>query len=268
MEKGSERVIKILYSSAPEDKSMLENLDKHLVNLKRNSFISTWHHDELQPGIERIVEVEKHFKAADIVILLISSSFFNSDYCHDVEMKKALEKQKNKEAIIIPILLSPCDWENTQIGKLEILPTAKMPIVLWNNREQAFWDVAKNIRQKVEALLKSRVKVWKVDGYMAYRKSDYIEVLAIYDQIIKIEPNDIEAWYMKGISLIHLKRYEEALVIYKEATKVNPNNAMIYYGQGFALWNLERLEEAEKAYKRARELDFPNSTWREMLHSA
>jgi hypothetical protein len=42
---------------------------------------------------------------ANVILLLISADFLASDYCYDVEMKRAMERHEAGEAIVIPIIL-------------------------------------------------------------------------------------------------------------------------------------------------------------------
>ena len=48
--------------------------------------------------------------AADIILLLVSSDFLNSDSCYDIEMKRALERHTQGDAKVITIILKPCLW--------------------------------------------------------------------------------------------------------------------------------------------------------------
>jgi hypothetical protein len=54
--------------------------------------------------------------------LLISAEFINSDYCYDVELRRAIARHDAGEARVIPIILRPCDWLKTPFGKLQALP--------------------------------------------------------------------------------------------------------------------------------------------------
>lgn len=51
-----------------------------------------------------------------------------SDYCHDVELSRALEKHLFEEMRVIPIILRPVDWQNEQLGKLQALPKDGKPV--------------------------------------------------------------------------------------------------------------------------------------------
>lgn len=54
-------------------------------------------------------EIDEHLNTADIILLLVSSDFIDSDYCYDVEMKRALKRHEAEDARVIPIILRPVD---------------------------------------------------------------------------------------------------------------------------------------------------------------
>lgn len=149
----SQKIIKIFYCYAHEDKGLRDELEKHLEPLKRSGQITVWHDREIQPGTEWKREIDYHLNIADLVLLLMSPNFMRSDYCYGVEMQRALEKHEAGEARVIPVILRPVDWQETPLSKLQVLPTDGKPISTWRNRDQAFRDVAKGIRVVVGTLL-------------------------------------------------------------------------------------------------------------------
>ena len=88
-------------------------------------------------------------------MLLISSDFLSSDYCYDVELKRAMEKHERREAQVIPVILRPVDWSGAPFGKLQALPTDAKPVTSWENRDEAFVNIAKGIRVAAKELTSS-----------------------------------------------------------------------------------------------------------------
>lgn len=72
-------------------------------------------------------------------------------------MKRALERDKAGEAIVIPVILRPVDWENAPFGKLKPLPQDGTPVTShrWGSQDEALLDVAKGIRRVVEQIRKT-----------------------------------------------------------------------------------------------------------------
>ena len=144
--------IKFFYSYAHEDKTLRDELEKHLGTLKRLELITEWHDRDIHAGTEWKHEIDMHLNAANIILLLISSDFMSSDYCYSVEMRRALERHRLREARVIPILLRPVDWEGTPIAPLQMLPSGTKPITRWQDKDEAFSDVAKGIRKVIKEL--------------------------------------------------------------------------------------------------------------------
>jgi TIR domain-containing protein len=117
--------LKLFYCYAHADARLRKRLDDHLAILKREGIISEWHDGDISAGQEWEEEIHQHLQSAQIILLLISSSFLASDYCYDIEMQKALEKQDNGTAHVIPIILRECDWGRTPLiggGTCVLLP--------------------------------------------------------------------------------------------------------------------------------------------------
>jgi len=150
--------LNIFFAYSREDSSLRNRLDKHLSSLKRNNHVKTWFDGEIDPGNEWEQNIFDALESADIILLLISADFIASDYCYNVEMKKAIERHKNNISIVIPIILSHCDWTETPFSKIQALPKDGIPVLdkKWYTEDQALKDVAVGIRSTVSRILKER----------------------------------------------------------------------------------------------------------------
>jgi len=99
-----------------------------------------------------VLEIENRLNRAQIILLLVSADFLNSPYCIGYEMRRALELHNERKARVIPIILRSVDWEDALFGKLQALPKNAKPVTTWPNREEAFLDIAKGIREIVKEL--------------------------------------------------------------------------------------------------------------------
>jgi len=109
------------------------------------------------PGQEWEDKIWNELNTSDIVFMLISIDFISSFYCNNIEYKKAQERHNRKEAIIIPIILRPCLWEDEPWIKYEAIPTINKTIVSitagpFKNKDTAFCSVASSIRKLLFAL--------------------------------------------------------------------------------------------------------------------
>ncbi len=146
--------VKIFFCYAHEDELLLNKLKAHLRPMQREGLIDLWHDRDISAGTEWEREINEHLNTAQIILLLVSPDFMNSDYCYSIEMKRAMERHEHKEARVIPIILRHIRWQGAPFGKLQPLPTGGIPIVDpdWHNLDRAFFNVAEGISKVVEQL--------------------------------------------------------------------------------------------------------------------
>src|SRR2546429_2576925 len=111
--------VSIFFCYAHEDEALLNKLKTHLRPLQRQGLIDVWHDRDISAGTEWEREINKSLNDAQIILLLISPYFIASDYCYDIEMKKAVERHERGEAFVIPIILSPVHWRGAPFGRLQ-----------------------------------------------------------------------------------------------------------------------------------------------------
>ncbi len=145
--------IEVFFSYSHKDEELRDEMAKHLTILKRQGVITTWHDREISAGTEWAGAIDDHMNTAQVILLLISPDFLASDYCWDIELKRAMERHEAREARVIPVILRPVDnWYEAPFGKLQAFPTNGKPVTTWANRDEAFANVAQAIRKAVQEL--------------------------------------------------------------------------------------------------------------------
>jgi hypothetical protein len=143
----------IFFSYSHEDETLRKALDAHLSELWRSGVVR-WYDRQIGPGSEWEGQIDEHLASARIILLLISRSFLASDYCYDIEMKRALERHARGEAIVIPILLRPIAWwKRSPFRKLQCLPRNGKPVTEWRTQDTALAEVAEEIIKVIDQLL-------------------------------------------------------------------------------------------------------------------
>ncbi|MBW1741561.1 MAG: TIR domain-containing protein [Deltaproteobacteria bacterium] len=145
-------MISVFFSYSHRDETLRDELEIHLSSLKRQGVIGTWHDRRIGAGHEVDSEISEHLEMADIILLLVSPYFIASDYCYDIEMKRAMERHERGEALVIPIILHPCDWQAAPFGKLMAVPADGKPISKFPNQHDAFLEVTKAVREAAESM--------------------------------------------------------------------------------------------------------------------
>src|SRR5215469_13765763 len=141
--------LEVFYSYSHKDEALRDKLEKQLSLLRRTGLIVNWHDRRIGAGQEWRAQIDAHVRTAHIILLLISADFIESDYCYDVEMQIALERQAKHEAVVIPVILRPVDFSYALFARLQALPRDGRPITKWANEDDAFADVARSIREVV-----------------------------------------------------------------------------------------------------------------------
>lgn len=152
----SENSVKLFISYSHSDEMLRRQLDKHLAPLKGQKIIEEWHDRQIEAGAEWANQIDAKLNKADIVLLLISPDFVASDYCSKIELAQAVNRHENGEAIVVPVILEPCDWSWLPFAKFQALPKNGKAITKWANQNEAFLDVATGLREVAEELFAKR----------------------------------------------------------------------------------------------------------------
>lgn len=136
----------VFFSYSHADEDLRDQLEKQLAMLKRQGVIETWHDRRIGAGQELGQVIDDHINSDDIILLLVSPDFIASDYCYDIEMKRAMERHEAGEAIVIPVILRACDWHHAPFGRLLGTPKDGKPVTQWPDRDEAFLQVARSVR--------------------------------------------------------------------------------------------------------------------------
>lgn len=143
---------KLFFSYSHKDEELRNELEVHLAMLQRQGLITAWHDRRIGAGKNIHSEISAELEGADIVLLLVSAHFLASDYCYDKEMKRALEKHKEGDLRVIPVIMHPCDWHTAPFGNLRATPIDGKPVSMFANQNAALMEVTKDIRGAVEEI--------------------------------------------------------------------------------------------------------------------
>ena len=204
-------------SYSHKDTLFKESFEEHLSSLKRNGIISVWHDRKISAGDEWKNQIDSNLENADIIIFLISSSFIASDYCYDIEVKKALEMYASFQACVIPVIVRSCDWQDSCFSHLQCLPQDAKAISSWDDPDEAWLDTIKKIKEKINNFnfkekksnitslttdlisISEKTKKWLSDTEIKFhhRKMDTISINDIYIptdlKIIDQQKNELKA---------------------------------------------------------------------------
>ena len=281
--------IRIAYCYAPDDELLQNKLEKHLSTLKRLYHITNWSRNKIFAGQDRKKETIRNLDLANVILLLVSADFINSDYCYSVEMNKTLERHEAGKSHVLPIILRPTDWEKLPFGKLSVLPNGGKPITLWDNQDEALQNVAIAVRIIIETLFATRVEQEIQKVYLArceqtlyedrkpiiggtdpettnahwqlsyaleeFEEKRVEEILLDCNQAIRDDPENPLFYQLKGDLYLHRKSYEKAFDSFNQAISIKPAHAINYIGKGRSLLGMKEYTKALNEFERAIQLD-------------
>lgn len=145
-------VVQIFFSYSHKDEKLMHKVRQQLIPFEREGLLVKWYDRKIRAGQVWDEEIKRQLLSAHIILLLVSPDFIESRYCYNLEMKEALARHEKGEAVVIPVVLRPCTWKDTPIGKLEALPTDGKPITTWSNVDTATLNVATGIIEVIQKM--------------------------------------------------------------------------------------------------------------------
>jgi TIR domain len=118
--------------------------------LEAEGWIKLWFDEHLTPAAKWDEEIKQKLLESDIIILLLSKNFINSNYCMSTELPLALRMYQEGKTII-PILIEAIDLDAPallDIKAIQHLPRKK-PIKEWVTESRAIENVLYHVRRIV-----------------------------------------------------------------------------------------------------------------------
>ena len=92
---------------------------------------------------------KKVLNASDIILLLVSVDFLNTDDAWNIEITAVVRRHEIGEVKVVAIKIRECDWSETSLGKLQGQPR-KSKIIGENPKNDAVWtEVVKEIEKMI-----------------------------------------------------------------------------------------------------------------------
>lgn len=96
-------------------------------------------------------------------------------------------------------------------------------------------------------------------GYARFHLDDYSDALRVYDKILDIDVTNAEAWNLKSLVHYEQKQFAKALDSIEKSIESEPTFGMAWYNKACFLSLLNQVPESLEALKRAIEIDVKNA---------
>lgn len=136
------------------DKDVMLHLLQYLNPLKEDLNVSIWHDDPINPGQPLKTYLESRIHHTDLFLLLVSDNFMNSQFITQNEFKAIIDRHKDNESKVIPILIDNCQWDvDLALGdyvfnlkELQVLPEGGNFIGERDSSDDVYKHVAEGIK--------------------------------------------------------------------------------------------------------------------------
>ena len=153
LDSGTRIKLFIIYSH--QDSRFKSELEKHMRPLVRGNYVDLFTDTQIEPGKDWNKEIRSNLSQAHIILILVSSDLFASDYSEEIEIKEAFERKAEGDTTleILPVLIRDCDWKlHTEISKLNLLPYNGVPLANWLNQDEAYTKIIEGVKLTITRL--------------------------------------------------------------------------------------------------------------------
>jgi len=163
---------RIFISYSHKNETFKDEFRTMIKPLEKEGKWKVWDDRWLLPGDNWNAEILRHLSEANVIVLMLTADFFNSDYIYDIEMSKAIQRHQSGDALVVGIVVSDCLWEETPLQKIQIIPKDGTPVERQPNRNEIWKTVATKIKETIQVRNKQRKRKggWGNPGEVAERE--------------------------------------------------------------------------------------------------
>lgn len=144
----------IFVSYSHKDEEICSDIERRLAALTPGNVTMKWMDRKILPGIGWKREIDRDLENADLILFLLSSDLLESRYFREVELRQAMSRHKSGDAVVLPIILSSCEWKSSPLRILKALPYGGTPVTgaTGYSIDDALSDVAIGIQRAMKQL--------------------------------------------------------------------------------------------------------------------
>lgn len=163
--KAQSCLMKAFVSYAHDDHAAYDVVRRHLRPIERAYGIEIWADKRIKPGDYWTSTIDAAIEAACIHILLVSPSFFDSNYIFNYELP-AINAKYSKGDLVLPVVISRCGW-TPFIGPLQAAPMTGggklLPVDEWRPKNHGYDAVRQQLTTAIERHFDAKPKEmdWK-----------------------------------------------------------------------------------------------------------
>jgi hypothetical protein len=139
-------------SYSHDDYGDFKILQKHLKQVELGTGFDFWCDERIDAGYVWDAAIRERIRMSQVFLLLASPNYFAAEYVIGSELPAIRNSQRIDDALFIPVILAPCDWEDL-LKVPQSVPIADKrrvkPISKWEDKADGF----NAVREQVKATL-------------------------------------------------------------------------------------------------------------------
>src|SRR6266700_2886637 len=149
---------KVFISYSHKDARYLDQLVEHLAYYERNNLIESWSDKKITPGAQWRAEIKRAIEYTKVAVLLFSPSFLASKFIAENELPPLLHAAEKEGAIILPVIVRPSNFEDTEFVIFQTVNSPSMPVAKMKGfqRDELWAKVARDIKRVILPQLEAK----------------------------------------------------------------------------------------------------------------
>lgn len=149
-EKERRQRVFICYSK--KDKKYAEELQTHLATYEREKLVDVWSEEKIAAGTKWVEEIQGTLAITRVAILLVSADFLASDFIAKEILPPLLYAAESGGAIILPVLLGHCVFEDTPLGAFQLFNNPSEPLAAKrpNDRHKVWAELVRYVTKLIK----------------------------------------------------------------------------------------------------------------------
>jgi hypothetical protein len=148
--------LKIFISYSHRDEMFKDELVTMLAGLQRRGIVDAWQDRRIEAGDEWYKSIHDAMNDCDLAVLLVSADYLASRFIQVEEQPKLLERRREMQLRVIPIIVRPCTWQSEPVLKdLQAMPRDGKAVITFlketGDRDQVWTDIATDIEKRAKA---------------------------------------------------------------------------------------------------------------------
>jgi subtilisin family serine protease len=143
--------VRVFVSYSHKDKPLFEEFSAHLAALERGGRIKVWSDQLIEGGMRWERAIYDQLDSAEVVLLLVSAYFMQSEFCYTKEFGRAVARGTK----VIPIRVRPVTLTGTPLDAIQAWPPDARPVTSFPDPHEAWATVTQKLIETVATLRKS-----------------------------------------------------------------------------------------------------------------